>query len=455
MSLFLGLISKPASADAIIPDQDIHHAATLVVANSKAWKPFSYIDKSGEPKGLLVDLWKEFGRVNNINVAFKLTDWNKSLELVRQGKADVHAGLLWSSERAQFLDFGNKLANLDGQLFLEKKLLSQSIDDIFNNEPLGVVKGSYEDSFIRHEFPQATLIVFDNNQEMLDAALSHKINGFIADFQIANFYLFTANEQGAFSPAKHLYTESMRPAVAKGNYALLSYVKEGFSKLDKDTLNRIQRKWLHVETVYPSYLLPIVISTAVIIIVLYIVQLKVTVAKRTKALNLANQELKLLAAQDPLTGISNRRFFTAALESQNRSRETGMTLMLFDIDKFKSVNDSYGHHIGDQALQAIVNVIRPRLCEKAVFGRIGGEEFSIFLTSLNKSQAFEFANLIQSCVEKSPIKTDIGEINITISLGAIYTERQDISCTDLMTQADLLMYRAKNQGRNCSEYKEV
>ncbi|MGS0827829.1 transporter substrate-binding domain-containing diguanylate cyclase [Shewanella sp. 0m-8] len=427
----------------------------LVIANSKAWKPFSYLDDKNEPRGLLIDLWKEFGETNQIEIQFLLSDWQESIDNVRLGKADIHAGLVWSNDRARYLDYANNLAQLEGQLFVEQSLLSDSLDSIVEHTTLGVIEGSYEDNFIRQAYPKAKFIRFKNNEQMIEAALRSDINAFVADFQVANFYLYTSNRQSAFAPVQHLYTASVKPAVAKGNEVLLNFVKNGFNRVEQDTLNRIQRKWLHVETVYPSYLLPLLIVLSLSMIAIYIIQLKRTVMLRTKELYSANQELQLLAKKDSLTGIDNRRAFMSEFERQNNIRKTSITLLLFDIDGFKGVNDTFGHQVGDQTIIEIVKRVELTLCGSAVFGRVGGEEFCVFLTGLNEEQAEAFANTIQRCISEAKVDSDAGQLVITVSLGAIYCKNVDIDCTYLMNQADLLMYKAKGNGRNCFEFSSI
>lgn len=427
---------------------------TLVVANSKAWKPFSYIDKTGEPSGLLIDLWKEFAKANHIKVSFVLTDWQESIELVKQGKADVHAGLLWSNERADFFDFGRDLSKLEGQLFIENSLLKYDLATVIQAENLGVIKGSYEDSFIQNEFPQAKLVHFDNNEQMLRAALKNQINMFVADFQVANFYLYTAKSQSAFSPAKHLYSAAIRPAVTKGNAHLLQYIRNGFENVDDSAIDRVQRKWLHVETVYPNYLVPAVVISTIVIIGIYIVQLKRTVLYRTRELHKVNEELRLLVGKDPLTGIANRRFFIEDMQQKLSHNRGDITLLLFDVDKFKSVNDIYGHHIGDQVLQGIVDRITNILSDNMTFARIGGEEFSIFVVGYDFEQSRHLASKIQSHVSAQHINTDIGKIATSVSLGGVHTKMSGVASSTLMRQADLLMYQAKNKGRNRFEFDE-
>ncbi|NMU25415.1 transporter substrate-binding domain-containing protein, partial [Vibrio parahaemolyticus] len=76
---------------------------SLIVANSKAWKPFSYLSPDGEPKGILIDFWKEYAANNQIDVQFLLLDWDASLQAVKEGKADFHGGLVYSPERAKYM----------------------------------------------------------------------------------------------------------------------------------------------------------------------------------------------------------------------------------------------------------------------------------------------------------------------------------------------------------------
>ncbi|WP_299805090.1 sensor domain-containing diguanylate cyclase [uncultured Shewanella sp.] len=428
---------------------------TLIIANSKAWKPFSYLDDNGEPSGLLIDLWKEFAKVNRIRVEFVLTDWQESLDNLKHGKADIHAGLLWSTERAEFFDYGDSLAKLDGQIFVEQSLLSMNIESVLQSETLGVIKGSYEDSFVKGEFPYAKVRLFNNNEQMISAVLNGGLNVFIADFQVANFYLYTANQQNAFSPARHVYTSSVKPAVIKGNKVLLDLIKDGFNRVEQDELNRIQRKWLHIETVYPNYLVPLMMTLLLSMIVLYIIQLKRTVLHRTKALYRANKELQLLASQDGLTGINNRRNFIHEFERRNRQRSNSLTLLLFDIDRFKGVNDRFGHLVGDQTIQAIVKRVNSILSQEAIFGRIGGEEFCVFMTGLDEHEAVQFATNIQRCISKSKVMTDAGELAISVSLGAVYSCKKELDCKELLHTADQLMYQAKSRGRNCFEFESV
>lgn len=114
----------------------------LIVTNSKAWQPFSYLNEEGEPDGLLIDLWREYGRVTGRPIQFKLVDWQASLDLVRNGQADVHGGLLWSPERNLVYDYGQALSHVDSQLFFANSLRGSDVNYYLLHESVGVVTGA-------------------------------------------------------------------------------------------------------------------------------------------------------------------------------------------------------------------------------------------------------------------------------------------------------------------------
>ncbi|HHB1265325.1 TPA: transporter substrate-binding domain-containing protein, partial [Vibrio cholerae] len=91
---------------------------TLTIANSKAWKPYSYLDEQGQPSGILIDFWLAFGEANHVDIEFQLMDWNDSLEAVKLGKSDVQAGLIRSASRLAYLDFAEPLLTIDTQLYV-------------------------------------------------------------------------------------------------------------------------------------------------------------------------------------------------------------------------------------------------------------------------------------------------------------------------------------------------
>jgi|GEM_PF-608785 len=442
--LVLMLLSQQASA---VPDTN---QSPLKIANSKAWKPFSYLDENGQPQGMLIDYWREYSKITEQPVEFILTDWQKSLDLVRNGRADIHAGLLWSEARDKYLDYADSLSKLDSQLFYASTLLGTDPEEYLRSGQLGVVTGGFEESFAREHFPATDIITFANNEQMMLAAFSGNLKAFIADLQVANFYLYTSNNPAQFIPVRHLYSETIFPAVQQGNTALLKQINSGLAQISAADRERIRRKWMHVETVYPDYLWQTATLLISLIIAVYIYQLRRTVAVRTQALRAANTELNRLASTDALTGITNRRRFLELFDQRcKEDSDHSISLILFDIDHFKGINDNYGHLVGDQVITAVAGRVEKLRSKSMVFARIGGEEFCILISDANAHETETLAATVRQSVAQPSVATDGGALPVTISIGAVLVAAgQPINPQQLLNQADRLMYQAKQQGRN-------
>ena len=163
------------------------------------------------------------------------------------------------------------------------------------------------------------------------------------------------------------------------------------------------------------------------------------------------RELKRLATTDSLTGVTNRRQFIERCEQEMvRLKRFGnpFSLLMIDVDHFKRVNDTHGHAIGDAVLMHLSGLARNELRRTDVFARIGGEEFAFLLAGSALDGAMEFASRFRGMVESQPAKTDVGEIPLTISIGAAQAGSRDRNADDLMRRADAALYRAKHGGRN-------
>jgi len=163
--------------------------------------------------------------------------------------------------------------------------------------------------------------------------------------------------------------------------------------------------------------------------------------------------LRKLANTDPLTELSNRRHFTTLLEREiKRSRRNGnpLSLLLLDLDHFKTVNDRFGHNCGDMALKAFADTSRDILRDIDVIGRLGGEEFSIFLPDTDREGAYILAERMRQGVENIDLVSDKNEpIKLTVSIGvAMLDNLMGDRIEDILQRADKALYRAKNEGRN-------
>jgi len=169
----------------------------------------------------------------------------------------------------------------------------------------------------------------------------------------------------------------------------------------------------------------------------------------------AGAELLFRATHDSLTGISNRGVILDILrrEHSRQVREGGsFGIVLLDVDHFKSVNDTYGHLSGDTVLQEVVRRVTSTVRAYDTVGRYGGEEFLIVAPSSGAEGILRLSERVRLAIEATPIKTDAGEISVTVSLGlAVSSEAAPLDPELMLSTADEALYRAKADGRNRSE----
>ncbi len=163
------------------------------------------------------------------------------------------------------------------------------------------------------------------------------------------------------------------------------------------------------------------------------------------------EEAQAQALTDPLTGLYNRRGLMELGKIElTRAQRQGkpFSAIMLDIDHFKRVNDTYGHPIGDQVLQAIAQRCKKGLRELDLIGRYGGEEFLVFLPETDWKTAFAIANRLRLLIAEAAIPTRAGPLRVTISLGVSQHVDADNRLEEIIERADQALYQAKAQGRN-------
>ncbi len=189
------------------------------------------------------------------------------------------------------------------------------------------------------------------------------------------------------------------------------------------------------------------IAVFAIEVVLYVVGAAfiVLVLAKDRAVN----RYKMAAETDPLTALLNRRGFfaaAAALMAANKTRRAPVSVLAFDLDHFKSINDRFGHKPGDAVLDLFAKVARKTMRAGDVIGRIGGEEF-IAIISANLAEARIAAERVRSAFQAAAVAPDSPQIPATVSIG-VACGLADVSIDTLIARADAALYRAKANGRN-------
>ena len=161
-------------------------------------------------------------------------------------------------------------------------------------------------------------------------------------------------------------------------------------------------------------------------------------------------DLRKLAMLDELTGLANRRYVDMILRSRlDEHQRYGWQLgvIFADIDKFKAVNDTYGHAVGDRVLRMVAQTLVATSRSSDLVGRLGGEEFVTVLASIDTAQLLRVADRYRALVQQSSVRLPERRLSVTLSVGATLAVPEDTVDT-LLARADELMYRSKQGGRN-------
>jgi diguanylate cyclase (GGDEF)-like protein len=167
-------------------------------------------------------------------------------------------------------------------------------------------------------------------------------------------------------------------------------------------------------------------------------------ARAQRDVQSAKRALEDLSRTDPLTGLPNRRALTEAGEAP---RSQAMVLVIADVDRFKAVNDTYGHRAGDAVLQTVGQIMTTHLAEYGLVGRLGGEEFALISSNASLEQIVTALGALLRAIEATPFVTPGGAVRITMSAGIAVRDPSE-PFDRLYSEADDALYLAKRSGRN-------
>jgi diguanylate cyclase (GGDEF)-like protein len=172
----------------------------------------------------------------------------------------------------------------------------------------------------------------------------------------------------------------------------------------------------------------------------------------------AEHRHKTAALVDSLTGVANRRAFLQDGEAQLKRQATDprpTAVMLLDLDNFKSINDRFGHAVGDRVLEIFADVASSSLRHIDLFGRLGGEEFAALMRDTTRERALAVAEQIRSGFAEATREVEGRSVDATVSIGIVISHDAVLDLSALLAQADHALYRAKDSGRNRVEIASI
>ncbi len=241
LSLWVNEIQATTSEDS--SDSSVQK---LIIAISRDTIPFHFIDEKGHPAGIIADLWRLWSEKTGIAVEFKSAPWNETLAMVRDGRADVHAGLNYNKERDEFFDFSSKWTNSESYVFFHNTIVGiDAIDDLMPFR-VGISKGAHEASILRSKLSTGTLIEFPGQDELYDAVKRGEIKVFADIQQTAKYFLSKRKilHEYNFNVENPLDKNAFYPAVREGNARIAALIERGFQSITDQERVKIERTWI-------------------------------------------------------------------------------------------------------------------------------------------------------------------------------------------------------------------
>jgi len=256
MMLFNCIISAPLSAqDEVTPPQqnvtfDFSRKEPIKIVYPVIMPPYTFEDDTGVAQGLAVDLLRLWSKKTGIPVQFSSAIWNDGLQMMRDGKADIHASLYYTEKRDAYLDYAAVVASSKGGVFSHKSISNlKSIGDL-KGFRVGVVRGSYHEQYIQEHLPEVPLVSYPEFPEMFAAAQKGDIRVFVGDAGVIQYQLQKRGliDEFRYNPSLILCSNNFWIAVREGDKKLAKELEEGMALVTPEERATLERKWLTIST---------------------------------------------------------------------------------------------------------------------------------------------------------------------------------------------------------------
>lgn len=424
----------------------------------KSLAPLGFINANGEFDGIDRDILDLIADRTGLSFNFVSYDsWHLLFKAMRSGDVDVITSITPTKKRSEHFLFTSQYKEtpwsvLHAQTLGRKTKLSQ-----FYGKKLGIVEDYYLLSELRESHPLITIVTVKNREEALRFLQQRKVDGVIENITSASRLLKQESLVNLMiSVLEDVPPDSSHLGVSKPNIDLQNILNEGLLSISQEERNEINDKWFEVE-ISTGFDKDVVLrvalqASALIIIVLSVIivwnrRLKSEITRREEL----EQSMKHMATHDDLTGLANRVLLkdrlNTAIEFHQR-QSLNLAVLFLDLDGFKTINDTYGHDVGDELLLIVAQRLKSCVRKSDTVVRFGGDEFVLLLTGLHVTD--EAAYVAEKVLEllNLPFVLSAATVNIGCSVGvAVYPEDGDNE-VDLLKTADTLMYQVKAAGKN-------
>lgn len=441
----------------------INSKENLQICVSPKWMPIEAINDNGEHIGIGSDIKDLISKQINKEIIFLETNsWEESLRAAENKECSLLSLSKRTKNREEYINFTKTLFNVPYVVVAKKdKFFIDSFEEIKNNKFAAIKSSAIEDD-LKELYPNTKIVEVKNIKEGFALVKSNEVYGYI-DATATIGYSIDKNEMYDLKIIGKLpLGYDLSYGVIKNEPLLFNIIEKAVDNISTDERNRIYRKWIAVEhervTDYSLVWKILFIALFFILLIGYwnakVIRAKKELEKANELLKLAkieienkNDILEKLAATDKLTNIYNRTKLDELLDLEiNRSIRfrSPFGFILLDVDYFKTVNDTFGHLVGDRVLIEFSNLIKKFIRETDYFGRWGGEEFVLIVPRTNEESLLNFSEKLREKIETHEFEV-VGSKTASFGI-TLFNENDDK--TTVVKRADDALYKAKKSGRN-------
>jgi len=443
-ALAAALLGAAAPVPAAVPTE----VDRLVVVTDDHYPPYLFRDEDGNLQGIVKDRWALWSQKNGILVQVVGMDWAGAQRALREGQADVIDSLAYTEERAAQYAYSLSHDNVDARLFFHRGLTSITGIESVRHMPVAVKRGSACADRLRSNGVE-TIQEFPDSQALVKAAAAGIVRVFCMDTYAAHYFLYQERIAEDFNETEPVYTATLHWAVRADRPDLLSFIESGYGKIAPGEIARIDAKWmghpmrspLDLRYLYALAAIPMALIGFSLLLMLWNRFLRLRLEARAR----------YYSTRDALTGLPTRTLLYDRLGqalAQSGGLNRCVAVLFVDLDRFKSVNDTYGHSGGDRVLREVSERLQRMVGHSDTVSRISSDEFVVVLANLEKAgDAAGFAARVLSEMQR-PIDIESASVVCSASIGIAVHPGDGTTPGALIRNSDIAMFRAKKRGRN-------
>ncbi len=419
-----------------------HPRVTMCV--NPAWPPFEWLDRLGEHRGIAADLAQLAARRVGLTLDVVRTDsWTESLAAAKAGRCEVLNFLNQTRERDGWLLFTEPLFT-DPNVFITRE------EHAFISDPAALkgetivfpIRTALVEELVRRDYPNLSVVRVETEEEAITMVSARHADMTLRSLMMA---AYTIRQEGLFNLkiAGQLpgYSNHMRFGVLKSLPLLRAVLDKGVRTITSYEVGEVANRHVAIK-VEDSLNYPLIFEAGACVFLLFGFG-----AYYLFKLRRLNRELERVSQVDVLTGLANRgKIDTHLAREMDRVRRYGhgFSVLMLDIDRFKAVNDEFGHLMGDRVLVEVARRVQATVRGGDVCGRWGGEEFLVLYPETANDEAFRVAERIREAMAATAFPDGRGH---TVSAGVATFAAGD-TVDGLLQRADAALYRAKAEGRD-------